>query len=210
MAASLLATLRISSVKNAFCANRSVINQTWTRTAFFKRRKEKETEVATIEPEDQQPVVPAVFAKPLKKRTGIQQVRPYSPPADVEARVQRITTDVCSNVADWKNYVFENNRVKFKILTQMMAEFDHSIPNADLTNMKSVSDALRFFSTPVRDTSALEDLSKLDLPPNLHIQMDHLRFDPETDTMFGGVSAFPNRPTIVTSLKYRRKYGNKQ
>ena len=90
-----------------------------------------------------------------------------------------------------------------------MAEFDHYIPNTALTSMETAGDAAAFFSTPVHDSSVYEDLSTLDLPPNLHIQQEPVRFDPETDTMFGGVSAFPGRPTVVTSLKYRRKYGKK-
>ena len=73
-------------------------------------------------------------------------------------------------------------------------------------HMKTVRDAVQYFSTDVRQTHALEDLSKLNLPPNLHIQMEPIRFDPETDTLFGGRTAFPGRDTYVTSIKYRRKY----
>jgi large subunit ribosomal protein L50 len=31
-------------------------------------------------------------------------------------------------------------------------------------------------------------------------------FVSETDTMFGGISAFPGSSTIVTGLKYKKKY----
>ncbi|GFO15121.1 39S ribosomal protein l50, mitochondrial [Plakobranchus ocellatus] len=92
------------------------------------------------------------------------------------------------------------------VLTRLMEEFDHPIPNTELSTMNTISDAMNFFSTPVIDHSAYEDLSKLDLPKNLHIQMEPVRFDPETDTFFDGQSAFPGRPTVVSSLKYRRKY----
>jgi large subunit ribosomal protein L50 len=91
-----------------------------------------------------------------------------------------------------------------------MSEFDHPLPNTDLTNIKTVADVVVVFSTPVRDSTKYEDLTKLDLPPNLHVQLEPLRFDPETDTMFGGVTAFPGRKTVVSSLKFRRKYGKKQ
>jgi len=84
--------------------------------------------------------------------------------------------------------------------------FDHPIPNTELTTMDSVADAITFFSTPVRDSSAYEDLTKLNLPKNLHIQLDPLRFEAESDTFFDGKTAFPGRPTIVSSLKYKRKY----
>ena len=72
--------------------------------------------------------------------------------------------------------------------------------------MKTMDDVLAFFQTEVKETSALEDLSKLDLPKNLHIEMNYNRFDPETDTFFGGVTAFPGNDTKVTSLKYRKMY----
>ena len=88
-----------------------------------------------------------------------------------------------------------------------MSELDHFIPNSDLTYINSVGDAAAFFCTPQYDMTSYENLSKQDLPQNLHIQLEPLRFDPETDTMFGGVSAFPEQETVVTSLKYRRKYG---
>ena len=96
-----------------------------------------------------------------------------------------------------------------QFLSRVMSEFDHYIPNADLSSLQTVGDVVVFFSTPVRDTTLYEDLSKLDLPPNLHIQMEPVRFDPETDTMFGGVTAFPGRPTVISSLRFRRKYGKK-
>lgn len=99
------------------------------------------------------------------------------------------------------------NFISFQILTRLIAEFDHNIPNVDLTSLHSIGDALAFFNKPVKDTSKYEDLAKLDLPPNVHIQLEALRFDPATDTMFGGISAFPDRLTIVKSIRYRKKYG---
>lgn len=46
----------------------------------------------------------------------------------------------------------------------------------------------------------------MELPPNLHITYDYTRFHPDTDTKFGGVTAFPKSSTIVTSLKLKKKY----
>jgi len=95
-----------------------------------------------------------------------------------------------------------------QLVTKLIREFDHDVPGVLLTEMMCVGDAVRYFETEVRGTSALEDLaSRRDLPQNLHIQLEPLRFDPETDTMFGGRTAFPGRDTLVPSLKYRRKYG---
>jgi large subunit ribosomal protein L50 len=94
-----------------------------------------------------------------------------------------------------------------QFLTKLINEFGHSVPNSTMSELKTVGDAIKFFSSEVRDTSTYEDLSaRRDLPPNLSIQAEYLRFDPETDTMFGGRTAFPGRDTYVTSIKYRRKY----
>lgn len=44
------------------------------------------------------------------------------------------------------------------------------------------------------------------LPKNLSIQLEAHRFDPETDTMFGGRTAFPGSDTVVIGIQYKRKY----
>ncbi|KAL8619085.1 hypothetical protein ACOMHN_019357 [Nucella lapillus] len=186
---------------------------TWTRTAFFRRRKDKEESAAAAteatSEETEVVVAPSSIAaaNTLRKREGLQTVRGYRPPGDVEGRMQRVVAQVCGNVADWTSIRLDNNRTKFKVLDAAMREFDHYIPNSQLVGVRSVRDVVAFFSTPVRDTTTYEDLSSLDLPPNLHLQMEPVRFDPKTDTMFGGVSAFPKRPTVVSSLKFKRKYG---
>lgn len=96
-----------------------------------------------------------------------------------------------------------------QLLSKLIREFGHDVPGVLMTEMMCVGDAVRYFETEVRATSAYEDLaSRRDLPPNLSIQLDPIRFDPETDTMFGGRTAFPGRDTIVMSLKHRRKYSD--
>ncbi|PVD31537.1 hypothetical protein C0Q70_06950 [Pomacea canaliculata] len=180
--------------------------KTWMRTAFFWKKKDERLPQDKVALEDER-LQTTPTTKILKKKIGLQTVAGYTPPADVEERVEQITREVCGDIKDWKTYVFENNNIKFKILTRLIAEFDHNIPNVDLASLHSIGDALAFFNKPVKDTSKYEDLAKLDLPPNVHIQLEALRFDPATDTMFGGISAFPDRPTIVKSIRYRKKYG---
>ncbi|XP_036142998.1 uncharacterized protein LOC105832642 isoform X1 [Monomorium pharaonis] len=69
----------------------------------------------------------------------------------------------------------------------------------------------RFYSTPVDSTTPYEALGRIDLPKNLHIQQNYHRFHPDTDTMFNGKTAFPKSSTLVTGLKYKKKYpGHKQ
>ena len=92
----------------------------------------------------------------------------------------------------------------FQVASSAVTEFNHDIASYKLSDMNTVEDVLTYFSTPVLQTTAYEDLSKLDLPKNLHIIQDYDRFNPETD--FDGKTAFPNSDTIVSSIKYKRKY----
>jgi hypothetical protein len=73
--------------------------------------------------------------------------------------------------------------------------------------MKTVSDLVTYYLTEQKDTNTLEDIQqKPDLPKNLHIATEYMRFDPKTDTFFEGKDAYPNRDTIVSSLWYSKKY----
>jgi len=106
-------------------------------------------------------------------------------------------------------YAYSVKYCCLQLLAKLICEFDHDVPGVLMTEMMSVGDAVWYFETEVRGTSAYEDLAnRRDLPPNLSIQLEPIRFNPETDTMFGGRTAFPGRDTIVTSIKYRRKYSD--
>ncbi len=74
--------------------------------------------------------------------------------------------------------------------------------------MQSVQDAVDYFQTEVKLSSALEDMTTLDLPRNLVVETEYHRFDPHNkdDPFTKGRTAFPGRDTIVTSIKYKRKY----
>jgi len=63
-----------------------------------------------------------------------------------------------------------------------------------------------FYLTPVDARVPLDKFKDVELPANLHIQYEYHRFHPDTDTKFGGISAFPKRSTIVTGMKYKKKY----
>ena len=59
---------------------------------------------------------------------------------------------------------------------------------------------------PVNSQTNYENISNLDLPENLNIQKEYIRFDPSTDKLHEGRTAFPGRDTIVTSIKNKRKF----
>ncbi len=69
------------------------------------------------------------------------------------------------------------------------------------------SDDIRGFYQQEIDTRVpLDKFKTIELPPNVSIQYDYHRFHPETDTLNGGISAFPRRSTIVTGLTAKKKY----
>lgn len=176
----------------------------------FFRRRIKETEpkpVADIEPERAPVKFSNYTENNLKKRTSIQTRRAYLPPDDVEGTVLRIVKEVYGKTANVEDInLDEDRRKKFTVLTKMMKEFDHFIPNTELHDMKTVDQAVEFFRREVRDTTCLEDLKKVDLPKNLHINTEYLRYDRENNPLWPGKDAFPGQQTRVFSSKFARKY----
>lgn len=69
-----------------------------------------------------------------------------------------------------------------------------------------IDDVIKFYETPVNAILPLDELKTRKLPPNLHIEHNYTRFNPETDTIFNGHTAFPKSSTIVTGITYRKKY----
>lgn len=52
----------------------------------------------------------------------------------------------------------------------------------------------------------MDKIQNHNLPENLQILNNYRRFHPEEDTMFNGITAFPKYSTLVSGLKYRKKY----
>lgn len=63
-------------------------------------------------------------------------------------------------------------------------------------------DVIEFYSTPINQQTPFDTLVKENNVPNLHIIPEYRRYNPDED----GVSAFPKSSTLVTGLKYRKKY----
>uniref|UniRef100_A0A023FRT7 Large ribosomal subunit protein mL50 n=1 Tax=Amblyomma parvum TaxID=251391 RepID=A0A023FRT7_AMBPA len=146
----------------------------------------------------------------LGARGFCRPMKPYKPADDVEDRVKAIYEDVLGQKADsaWLQTPITEPLVKFRLLTRCIKEFGHDIPNSQLMNVKCADDVVEFFSTPVEGLSPYELLvrQKDQLPKNLHVIPNYVRFHPETDTFFGGVNAYPGTSTIVTGLKAKKKY----
>ncbi|XP_055627622.1 39S ribosomal protein L50, mitochondrial [Toxorhynchites rutilus septentrionalis] len=139
----------------------------------------------------------------LASRGYLRPVKPYSPPENVESTIVAIGNTL--KLSDRKQS-FTTNELKFEFLAACYNAFKHSVPNSRLHEINTMDDTIDFYQTPVSTTLPLESLKPVELPENLHIQHEYIRFHPETDTMFGGKSAFPKSSTIVTGLKYKDKY----
>lgn len=135
-------------------------------------------------------------------------VKPYQPPADVRERIEQVCEEVfgATSKQSWEETAITDGNSKFKFLTQCAKATGYDIHNSQLHKMRTAGDVLAFYETPVSTQSTYESMHLQDMPPNLHIQLDPVRFHPETDTKFNGVSAFPRTSTIVTNLKYRKLY----
>jgi len=141
----------------------------------------------------------------LATRGFLRSIKPYEPQAGVEEKIKYIAKGILGaeggeNLSD--------PLVKYKVLSKCFAEFNHDVPNSQLHKMNSLYDVIEYYMSPVRTTTSYDNLcnNTSKLPPNLSIQAEPIRFHPETDTLHGGITAFPESSTIVTGLKARKKF----
>jgi large subunit ribosomal protein L50 len=146
------------------------------------------------------PQIESMAAK-LNSKGYLRPFRGYNPPHDVQQQITSIAEGL--NI---KNNTKLSQQQKFQFLSACFTAFKHSVPNSQLHEVSSLNDVIAFYQTPVDVTLPLDPVNTVDLPENLHIQHEPLRFHPQTDTMFGGKTAFPKSSTIVTGLKYKDKY----
>lgn len=140
----------------------------------------------------------------LAARGFLRPQKSYEPPEDTTERIDRLCESQAVPAND--DAKLEDLALRFKLFTACEKEFKYSIPNSLLHAIESIGDLKRFYSTPVDSRTPYEALGKIDLPKNLHIQQDYHRFHPDTDTLFNGKTAFPKSSTLVTGLKYKKKY----
>ncbi|KAH8345809.1 hypothetical protein KR067_006153, partial [Drosophila pandora] len=127
--------------------------------------------------------------------------KPYTPPADAADRIRSVALSL-----QLKGEKLDNLSEKFQFLSACFQELKHGVPNSQVHELNTISDVITFYQTSVDTTVPLDALKRVELPENLHIQYDYVRFNPETDTKFNGKTAFPKSSTLVTGLKYRGKY----
>ncbi|KAM3961274.1 mitochondrial ribosomal protein L50 [Aphomia sociella] len=141
-------------------------------------------------------------AESLAARGFLRPSKPWDPPANIEETILKI----CTNNGLGSESEFHELDKKFKVLNACYQETGHSVPNSLLHTIECVDDLKEFYKTPIDTKTPYDTLVKMDLPKNLHVQENYVRFHPDKDTLFNGKSAFPKSSTIVTGLKSRKKY----
>ncbi|XP_075160887.1 mitochondrial ribosomal protein L50 isoform X1 [Haematobia irritans] len=131
---------------------------------------------------------------------------------DAPSNAKETIIEICGKfqVPTKRDYHFKSLEEKFKMLEACFTEFKHSVPNSVIYELKTVGDVINFYETSINTTVPLDALKEMDLPENLHIQYDYVRFNSETDTKFNGQTAFPKSSTLVTGLRYREKYAGNE
>ncbi|XP_067950711.1 uncharacterized protein [Watersipora subatra] len=131
----------------------------------------------------------------------------YTPPDNVEGKVIALAKQLTSSPSEIETTTkMTDNLFKYKVLTACVKEFQFDIPSCELGELQTLSDVVNFYSFARNITTPEERLKSADLPKNVHLELEPLRFTEQTKHQFGGKTAFPERDTIVKSLKYRDVY----
>ncbi|XP_022188152.2 uncharacterized protein LOC111046819 [Nilaparvata lugens] len=144
----------------------------------------------------------------ISARGFLRNLKEYIPPDHVNSRV----TAICERILGKENaispkYKLTDPNIRYTLFTECFNEFKHGIPNSLLFKIVTLDDLRAFYETPVDTTAPYDALKKrTDLPENLYLQPDYVRFHPDTDVMFKGKSVFAKSSTLVTGLRTRKKY----
>ncbi|XP_020287255.1 39S ribosomal protein L50, mitochondrial [Pseudomyrmex gracilis] len=197
------ALIRHGSFVNAFKSTSAIIaiNTTTARRDVIRHKSNKTK---------RQPVKTQTISRidsvgeSLAARGFLRPQKAYEPPEDTSKKIDKICEN--HNISSHDDKKIEDSLLRFKLFVACENEFKHSIPNSLLHTIENIGDLKQFYSTSVDTTTPYDALRRMDLPKNLHIQYEYHRFHPDTDTMFNGKTAFPKSSTIVTGLKYKKKY----
>ncbi|KOB78972.1 Uncharacterized protein OBRU01_01431 [Operophtera brumata] len=141
-------------------------------------------------------------AESLASRGFLRPSKPWDPPASIENTI----TQICADNGLKSDSEIETLDVKFAVLKACYEETGHSVPNSLMHTIETVDDLKSFYMTPVDTKTPFDALTKMELPKNLHVQENYVRFHPDKDTLFNGATAYPKSSTIVSGLKTRKKY----
>lgn len=138
----------------------------------------------------------------LAARGYLRNQKSYTPPRNVVELIRA----ACVEAGGSESPDFGQKDVKFAVLARCARDLMHPVPNSLLHTIESADLLMEFYCTPVDVRVPLDRMKDINLPENLHVIYNYHRFNPETDTKFNGVSAFPGESNIITGLKAKKKY----
>ncbi|GBP17151.1 39S ribosomal protein L50, mitochondrial [Eumeta japonica] len=116
-------------------------------------------------------------AESLTARGFLRPSKPYDPPLDAEQKVLNICAS--NGLSTDFDTSFQELDKKFAVLNACFNELNYSVPNSLLHTIVSVGDLVTFYKTPVDTNTPFDALKTLNLPKNLHVQPDYIRFHPD-------------------------------
>jgi len=150
----------------------------------------------------------------------------YQPPQDMELKFMQVCAETVpgfsaesqSQPVDLSKIELSDGATKALVLNALSSAMGgHDVPNSLVHTMTSLDKVLTFYSTPVDARTSYERMeaaaNKGHLPPNLHVQLDPHRFDPEkalangNDKTIATVTAFPRSSTILSTPEAIKRYG---
>uniref|UniRef100_A0AC34GRC6 Large ribosomal subunit protein mL50 n=1 Tax=Panagrolaimus sp. ES5 TaxID=591445 RepID=A0AC34GRC6_9BILA len=138
----------------------------------------------------------------IRARGILKYNKAYSPPSNVESIVEDAVKSNAEISGDWKEYSIAD------IIDTLASQLGLYISNSDLHKMKTASDILEFYSTPISNTTKYTQMARDEsLPENLAIREHPVRFHPnDTEALHGGITAYPGEGGEVITLRNKRLY----
>lgn len=151
------------------------------------------------------------FKMSISQRGAVRERESYEPRKDVEEVLKTIVSKVFADKSteSWQDINLDDQMLKFKFLQLCASELQHEVSNADLHEMKCVSDVVAFYRQPVEGATPyhrlLKSQEKGEMPPNLMMLGDPDVFDPES-SFLKGIDALPGIYFRPEGVRCRRKY----
>jgi len=147
----------------------------------------------------------------------------YTPPKDFELKFMQILAKTLPAFSGKEQHDLSkmalSGDTKALVLNALSRELGgHDVPNSLVHTMNSLDKVFTFYSTPVDARTSYERMEAAaargeGLPPNLHVQLDPFRFNPDEAKAQGNtsplatVTAYPRSSTILSTPEARKRYG---
>ncbi|XP_050586150.1 uncharacterized protein LOC126920180 [Bombus affinis] len=196
------ALIRHGSLVNPFKCSPTILAVNTTSLRYditrFKSKKRPQVPTRTINDDN----------RSLASKGFLRYQKEYKPSDDTYDRIDKICEE--QQISTKCATKLEDPVQRFNLFLACEREFQHPIMNSVLYSIKTVSDLKKYYTKHVSNITPLDAMHSMELPKNLHVNYDYVRFHPDTDTLFNGKTAFPQSSTLVTGLKYKKKYPGHQ